>query len=843
MDELHYQLRDETNEKFENDENLPFLEHEFKGAQSFIKGPFKVVMYSDRMPLQGWKIHLSPTLCDFSKVVSYVDSLCQQTRSAFKFVFSYGKYFLMTSKQLAPSQFGKIITIYPSNRKVFLEFLTSLYQEFSDLTGMDVPSDRSYRESSLIHYRYGGFAPVVVKDKGNELRTKIVDGNGDLVDDIRKSYFQLPAGITDIVDSPSVSAAVETLHGEHTGRKIELSSIIRRLASGNVFMGQVDGKKVVIKEARYGALTTKSYPQGMAIALKANEAKRLLEFAQVEEIEAPTYVDQFHIGRNLFIVESYIEGMSLRKFAKANSLFRPGIQDESQTQFIYQMYEALLQAERLVTIIHRHELVFGDVSADNFILMNNGRLALTDLETVAQPDSELVTVQTPMFCLGLDRTMSPINADFYKLGMSFFWLLTKQNKETNGNLDRVSAELGYLVQKFSKFQPLADEIVKLLTLSRDDMTVGRVKTQHVPDRNFLQESSERVIQSLTRQFLEKLMMRSPEEIPTTDYGQTNLSFLYGMPGFLYTLAEEKNFNDSAKEFWAQYLLGIYMKNPSQMNDGLVFGRAGLAMALAKLDVDFEHNSPLLDLLIGLQDESSSCLRENNVANGTPGVAVALVEIASMEGYPQMGKIIEQLVETINHASIPSEFGLEYGLSGFYLAIKWLSQKGYGLSEELLAAARTRVINLMQSDGVTNGVSTELNNNVRYPNFMFGSAGLFYVALKTKIEHYDVDAFLAGYDAPSMVNNGISVGVAGICLPLLFGIRQGCFNTNQKDVAVHYLRHWVGYLLSHVKKSRGCVEFLADQGIAPKYDLGSGMLGILLVLKQFVGLYDNKGGAK
>lgn len=202
------------------------------------KRPFYNCLFNNGYQLEGWKIHVSPYLKDYGKVLTTVSQIMLENKTSFKFAYYLSDYLLLSDKNINPSQFGKYITIYPKNNTEFKLLLDILYKKLHNLSGVRVPSDKRYKNSKIISYRFGGFFPQIFMTNTGDMTYKILDGEGNFVSDDRKTYFKLPAGINDPFPSISKKDKVISpcLIGQETTKKFKIINIIRRLGTGNIYM-------------------------------------------------------------------------------------------------------------------------------------------------------------------------------------------------------------------------------------------------------------------------------------------------------------------------------------------------------------------------------------------------------------------------------------------------------------------------------------------------------------------------------------------------------------------------------------------------------------------------------
>lgn len=415
------------------------------------------------MAISGWKIHISPTLADYNHVLRIVNNICQKWKTNYKFIDTIEGYKLFTSKNVPSSQFGKIITIYPNNIQEFINLLNYFYEYFGKLKGMIVPTDHIFRGSTIINYRYGGINPIVKINEENDIKSYIFDGNGNLTEDVRKPYFELLSGMVNpIKEKYTVQSPALTFKGEENGTVVKIKKIIRQIASGNIYLGEVNKKEVIVKQAKFGALAEENSPYGTAILLKKNERLFLIK-SKIKNI--PEYIDYFTLGDDYFLIESKIDGINLRKYSALSDLVKPG-NSNKQKENISKLNLIFYKLKQLQDRIHEQGFIIGDVSPDNFVISHD-KVYLVDCETVHPigDKRKYLKLDTKIFANNIKPDCCDYQKDDYKLGMTMFWVLTQKNKEINNNWILINYYLDLVERKYPDLEKTKNLILSLIELS------------------------------------------------------------------------------------------------------------------------------------------------------------------------------------------------------------------------------------------------------------------------------------------------------------------------------------------------------------------------------------------
>ncbi len=156
------------------------------------------------LPTQGWKIHVSSTVSNAKDVLKAVVPILVTRYVDFKFALDEAVLSMMNNKRWVRQGAGKFITIYPRNHDEFVSLIEELYQATKRFEGPYILSDRRYKDSRVIFYRYGGISSYTVLNVKGERVPMMISPSGENVPDIRRPYFYVPEWTKDpFQDSPS----------------------------------------------------------------------------------------------------------------------------------------------------------------------------------------------------------------------------------------------------------------------------------------------------------------------------------------------------------------------------------------------------------------------------------------------------------------------------------------------------------------------------------------------------------------------------------------------------------------------------------------------------------------
>src|SRR4051812_29071439 len=161
------------------DKRVPWAGHgSVFDHQSFGTGP---------MLAQGWKLHVSATPFSAVPVLDAALDVLLDEGARFKVVNSVELLTLLNAGHFGVSQIGKYITVYPSDGGQAVRLAVALDRATSGRRGPRVPTDRTLKPGSLVHYRYGAMHEGPEAAGGGQ-----GDGAHDPLEPARRLTQQLP---------------------------------------------------------------------------------------------------------------------------------------------------------------------------------------------------------------------------------------------------------------------------------------------------------------------------------------------------------------------------------------------------------------------------------------------------------------------------------------------------------------------------------------------------------------------------------------------------------------------------------------------------------------------------
>jgi serine/threonine protein kinase len=309
--------------------------------------------------------------------------------------------------------------------------LAGLYDLAADaeLVGPRILSDRQYRDSPILSYRYGGFISARRLNPDGTHTLCLVSPTGEHVPDERRPYYRLPEWVDDPFEAtPPAATATRFLLADRY-----LIDEARGFSnSGGIYYGTdtLTGGRIVIKEARPFTncfqVGERSWDAAYLLAREYEVLNRLMILSFV-----PRPIELVSAGGHSFLVEERVEAVTARQFWASNEMIlspyirRPG-RVESWMRVFRQVARTLIE---MITTLHVHGVLAGDLSPDNVLIdPNSYAMWLIDFESSVTMDDEAEVLRyaaawgTPGFLhpLRSSRDRPLPQDDFYAAGMILF---------------------------------------------------------------------------------------------------------------------------------------------------------------------------------------------------------------------------------------------------------------------------------------------------------------------------------------------------------------------------------------------------------------------------------------
>ena len=341
---------------------------------------------------QGWKIHVSALPENCRKILYRSLQVCIDCKVAFKFLNDPSIFDHLLGKGGTRESSGKFITIYPSDDSHFELIADALHEKLSEFEGSYILSDKQYKDSQVVFYRYGAFSGYPRLSVFGYEERLLRSPDGELISDGRSPFFNPPPWVSDPFDlgemdeyDASPEATIYLKEGRY-----RIEEAMHFSLTGGVYkaIDMDSGKTVVIKEARP---RTSVEPNGQDAVTRLQKEHRLLTKLSKSGI-TPKPLDLFFDWEHLFLVEEYLSG---------NTLSLPiGTLDftDNVNIFVEKLHTIWLNLAYTTKVAHDHNLIINDFSPGNAIVSNdNNTFRLIDLEAaweegIEAPSSSFGTI-------------------------------------------------------------------------------------------------------------------------------------------------------------------------------------------------------------------------------------------------------------------------------------------------------------------------------------------------------------------------------------------------------------------------------------------------------------------
>lgn len=351
---------------------------------------------------EGWKIHVSSSLHCEEQVLARTIEILAEEKCPFKVIGDSRLHELTLQKDYSRQESGKYITIYPFSLKQFERILSHLYRNLKGCTGQFILSDRRYKDSPCIYYRYGSFTDNFTLTPQGRHISWLRNTEGQMVRDARTIPFSLPEGIPDWNKTKKCHTRSRLM------KKYKIFLCLHMSNAGGVYLAEsLPHGTVVIKEARANLVEMKENPQINAAALLKNEFE-VLQKVKKEKL-APEPYELLDDWENRYLVEEYLEGRTLYQFSAENNPLYHGSPDQKDfVEYYTRVNQILSQIARGIDYFAQNGCQANDLEPDNIMIMKKGQVKFLDLESYGMTD----------LCMGKTRLISGMpkeNAMFLNL--------------------------------------------------------------------------------------------------------------------------------------------------------------------------------------------------------------------------------------------------------------------------------------------------------------------------------------------------------------------------------------------------------------------------------------------
>ncbi|MGG1962151.1 class III lanthionine synthetase LanKC [Bacillus pumilus] len=363
----------------------------------------------EKMPKQGWKIHITTDIEEAQKTLDIVIPYLIKNKVSFKFVPNERQLLFKNSKNGDRASSGKFITIYPNNKKTFLKLLSDLDNLTKVLKkGPYILNDKRWKYSNVF-FRFGAFVSMTVTKDGQTVPA-IQRPDGTYIPDVRAPYYEVPDFIEEPIEIQMMTKEVDAELDKEDTSMFDSYNVISALHfsnGGGVYKVEKNGKTFVMKEGRLGSGLDR---------LKLDGFKRIYKEAEtIKQLSEKPYIVDFHdyfeIWENNYLIEEHVSGISLMEYVSQNFPFS---YKEDKDIYMEHMLNVIDQLKDALKDLHKSNIALGDLQPNNVLLLEDFSIKLIDLETAVTPDSKYTpALMTPGYVTDQAETFE--QADWFAL--------------------------------------------------------------------------------------------------------------------------------------------------------------------------------------------------------------------------------------------------------------------------------------------------------------------------------------------------------------------------------------------------------------------------------------------
>ena len=777
---------------------------------------------------QGWKIHISCNIEQAQEILAVVSNYMFEIKTSFKYVKNKVEWINKNSKSAAREYSGKFITIYPRQEELLtvLEKLENILGKYEK--GPYILTDRRWKNTN-IYYRYGGFVNIILEDG----RLAIKDNSGNLVEDSRLPFYQTPEWVK-VPQFIIENEKEEVLETELD--KYEIKSALHFSNSGGVYDAYLEKYgRVVIKEARPhagldGMLNDATYRLN-------KEYKTLVKLSSLDYV--PKVYEYFRAWEHDFLVLEYVEGENLSSWIAKNYPFS---EKENLSDYVETLAKIAEKCCEALSNIHKLGITHGDIQPRNIIVnfsKDDVNVKFIDLETsgiVGEKGDK--SLGTPGYFNSFDDYSDEKDwTGLFRIFKTALLTVTSLEMIVENCYD---IQYRWINKTFGK--KATDILEKILEYTKDknyDLTVLKNKNYKLLEKVEASLLPNRAKNSLMSRLNFDSVSLLHGDIKQFEYSFGDISVAYGAAGavlVLDRLGEKLDLENWYEKLDARINLD---EKPMRVEDyGLYSGLSGVATTLRELNNEylskkiFENIIKNIDVIIKTKNIS--------LESGISGIGLALLDyyvynkdkivlLSIQKICDKLNNIFKKKPEDIytSNDAVSSD-GLMYGWSGAAMFLfgcyNILKKDSY-----LERAKEYLLFEMNKLEYKDNMLLLPTKDHKMMPYFSVGSSGLAIpiILMSKYLEKAKVTSFIENImetlRAKPCVCGGLFEGYIG--LKYIENVILNYLNKNDEIVLDYDLNQYI------VEDKMGILNFPGNYSFRVSEDLATGLLGLLVYLKQ------------
>jgi Lanthionine synthetase C-like protein/Protein kinase domain len=369
-----------------------------------------------RMPDGGFKIHLSTAHDRAKEVLGTVVPILVEEGVTFKVLVDEMILDLGNSTFWSRGACGKFMTIYPADVDQMKRVMERVDLATKSFRGPYILSDKRYKDSKVLFYRYGAFKKAQRINVFGEPIALVRSADGQLIPDFRLPYFALPEGVSD----PFPDAEEEEDESPLNGRYKPVASL-GSSSKGGVYrcLDLQTNTEVVVKEARPLVNRGRKNPYDAVDCLE-NEYRILKRLEDTGVTPKP--IELFQEWEHSFVAMELAKGMSLGKYLgswRSSILLMTDPSAEDVRRYCGELIAMARSILAVVRTIHEKGVVIQDISPRNILFdPDSGKVTFIDFEAAYAPQDDrsglIIPIHTPGFGVEPKLGVAPTVAGDYK---------------------------------------------------------------------------------------------------------------------------------------------------------------------------------------------------------------------------------------------------------------------------------------------------------------------------------------------------------------------------------------------------------------------------------------------
>lgn len=356
--------------------SIPFFSNE-DWSTSYNNDWFYVMYKKEKLPEQGWKIHISAKISEAASLLYDVANFLKGKRVSFKFIPNLDELLRRNYKYADRTSSGKFITIYPNSEEQFLTLIDELESLTANYSkGPYILNDKQWKQGNVF-FRYGGFRPMDVLQNGEKVAA-IKDPDGNLIPDMRVPYYYLP----DFVKEPAKIKLENILPNDEEFEELQRFDVKEALHfsnAGGVYVALDSSKhKVILKEGRSEAGIDADGSDGFQRVKREYYALKRLE-----SIPGVVNINNFFVAwEHAYLSEEYVDGETLNDYIATDFPFSKNEQEAFGEAYAEKSMTIINKIVSTVKSIHDKGMAVGDLQPQNILLCDNKQaVKIIDFET------------------------------------------------------------------------------------------------------------------------------------------------------------------------------------------------------------------------------------------------------------------------------------------------------------------------------------------------------------------------------------------------------------------------------------------------------------------------------